>query len=183
MTSMASWGQIVGAILLYIPAALLLSSPANANGGTIQVSMERAGPYAVTVVTDPSPIRVGIVDVSVLVERGGGDLVQDAKVMVTATSAAGPDVAASYEATHDRATNKLFYAADVPISRAGVWQIDVAISGSLGDGAVGFSIEAAEPGMSDRLPLLVLVAILIGLVVAAWVARSRGVRGWRSHPS
>lgn len=182
MTGVASWSQIVGAMLLGISVALTFSRPANANGGTIQVSMERAGPYEVTVMTDPSPIRVGTVDVSVLVERADGNLVQDAKVMVTATPAVGPEGAASYEATHDRATNKLFYAADVPISRAGVWQIEVAISGALGEGAVGFAIEAAEPSISDRLPLLVFVAILVGLVVAAWVARFRGVQGQRSAP-
>ena len=177
MTSMASWREVIGALLLCIPAALIFVSPANANGGTIQVSMERAGPYAVTVMTDPSPIRVGTVDVSVLVEQADGDLVQDAKVMVTATPSAAPDGAATYEATHDRATNKLFYAADIAITRAGVWQIEVTIGGDLGDGAVNFSIEAAEPSMSDRLPLLTFVAILIGLVVAAGIARFRGVQG------
>lgn len=169
--------------LVAIMAALSLAfagpSSVSANGGTIQVSMERAGPYEVTVLTDPSPIRVGTVDVSVMVELPGGDLVQDARVMVTARSMGDPRGGGTYEATHDRATNKLFYAADVPVSKAGPWQVEVMIIGSQGEGAVSFEIEASDPTILDRLPLLVLVAILVSLIVVSGAMRYRIAQGQR----
>lgn len=183
MTEAISWRQVVMSLVLGASVSLLSSTVANANGGTIQVSMERAGPYAVTVLTDPSPIQVGRVDVSVLVEGTDGILVQDANVMVTAMPVGTSDGGGSYEATHDRATNKLFYAADVPISGPGPWQIEVTISGTSGDGAVNFTVDATEPVFSDRLPLLVLAAILACLTVAAGVARYRGRRGHQGTTS
>ena len=161
--------------------ALVWILPVSANGGTIQVSMERAGPYEVTVFTDPSPVRVGTLDVSVMVELPGGELVQDARVMVTAIPDGDATGGGTYEATHDLATNKLFYAAHVPISRAAPWRIEVAISASMGEGTVNFEIETSEPGIADRLPLLVLVAILAGLTVVAGVSRYRST--WRQHPT
>jgi hypothetical protein len=160
-----------------IVVALLWARPATANGGTIQVSMERAGPYEVTVLTDPTPIRVGTIDVSVMVERADGDLVQDAQVLVRATPAVGPNGGGSYEATHDRATNKLFYAADVKIPQAGPWQIDVTINSALGAGSVSFDIQVSEPGLLDRLPLLILAVMFACLIVAAGVARYRSTWG------
>lgn len=172
--------QVVISLALGTFVSLLGSATANANGGTIQVSKERAGPYAVTVLTNPSPIQVGRIDVSVLVEGTDGTLVQDANVMVTAMPVGASDAGQSYEATHDRATNKLFYAADVPISRAGPWGIDVTIMGSAGVGTVGFEIEASEPAIAGRIPLLVLMAILAALTVAAGVSRYRSRRRQRS---
>lgn len=176
MTGAPSWRRALRSLALSIVTAILWVSPATANGGTIQVSMERAGPYEVTVLTDPSPIRVGVLDVSVMVERPGGSLVQDARVMVTATPAGSAESSGKYEATHDRATNKLFYAADVPISRAGPWQIEVAITSGLGEGAVSFAVEATEPSIPDRLPLVVLIVIFVGLIAASGVVRHRSAR-------
>ena len=170
-------GLIVRTVLFL--AVLLCSSPVSANGGTIQVSMERAGPYEVTVFTDPNPIVVGTLDVSAMVERPGGGLVQDARVLVTATPVGDVSGGGTYEATHDQATNKLFYAANVQIQRAGRWQIEVAITGSSGDGAVSFQVEAGEPSIADRLPLLALTAIAVGLIVAAVLVRHRSTQGRR----
>ena len=176
MTGAPSWRRALRSLALSIVTAILWVSTATANGGTIQVSMERAGPYEVTVLTDPSPIRVGVLDVSVMVERPGGDLVQDARVMVTTTPVGSAESGGKYEATHDRATNKLFYAADVPISRAGPWQIEVTITSGLGEGAVSFAVEATEPSIPDRLPLVVLIVIFVGLIAASGIVRHRSAR-------
>ena len=170
----------MGLAVLAIVAGLLLSRSASANGGTVQVSRELAGPFEVTVWTDPSPIRVGTVDVSVMVELPGGRVLQDARVSVTAWPMRDVGGAATYEATHDLATNKLFYAAHVPIPRAGPWEIKVMIVELSGEGDVSFMIEASEANFSDRVPLLVFIAMLVGLTVAAGVSRYKST--WKQQP-
>lgn len=170
----------MGLAVLAIVAGLLLSRSASANGGTVQVSRALAGPFEVTVWTDPSPIRVGTVDVSVMVELPGGSPLQDARVSVTVWPMSNAGRAATYEATHDQATNKLFYAAHVPIPQAGPWQVKVTIVELSGDGDVSFMIEASETSISDRVPLVVFVVLLIGLTVAAGVSRYRST--WGQQP-
>ena len=168
-----------GTVMMIAVMLLILARPASANGGTVQLSREAAGPFEVTVWTDPNPVRVGTVDISAMVERPGGELVQDARVFVMAQPDGDAGAGGAYEATHDLATNKLFYAAHVPISRAGQWQIEVTIIGSTGEGTVSFMLEAEEPGVLERPLTRVLVGA--GLVLAGLVWRlQRRTRKCRS---
>jgi hypothetical protein len=80
---------------------------------------QRAGPYEVSVCTSPGPILVEYVDVSAMVQRPGGELVQDAQVGVSAKPSSAQASGPSVQATHDQATNKLFYAAPVAVGATG----------------------------------------------------------------
>lgn len=170
------------ALALALALALMLAWPARlalANGGTIQVSRQPAGPYEITVQTSPSPIRVGEVDVSVLVQRAGADeLVQDAQVTVTAEPVtARPGTASRSEATHEQATNKLFYAANVDLPTEGRWRIGVDVRHpTLGAGSVRFEVDASQASLLDG-PLLLLGLMLLPLLfVVQWRRRSRSGR-------
>ncbi len=163
-------------LLFIVLAPLFLSAkPVLANGGTIQVASEPAGPYEVTVFTSPSPIRVGLVDVSVLVQRAGSDdLVHDARVLVTAEPIGHAGPAGTFDATREQATNKLFYAAKFKLPVAGRWRLGVRVSGPLGHGAVRFEVEATRATLLDRPLVVVLLVALPVVLILWWLSRPRG---------
>lgn len=155
--------------------------PGLANGGIIQLARQPAGPYEVTVQTSPSPIRVGTVDVSVLVQRAGSDdLVQDARVTVTAKPVGQPSTSSPYEATHEQATNKLFYAANVELATEGRWRIGVDVRHpTLGAGTVSFEVDATPATLLDAPLLLLGLAVLPPLLVVLWRRQRQSARARR----
>lgn len=152
---------------------IFASPEAEANGGTVQISSQPAGPYQVSVFTAPSPITVGMVDVSVLVQKPGStDLVEGVQVTVTADPVGHTGEAGEFEATHEQATNKLYYAADVPLQSEGRWRIGVQLSGAQGEGATSFEVDATPESLLDRpLTVALLVAVPV-LAVLAWLLGS-----------
>lgn len=163
------------AVLLGLALVLLLPGrPAAANGGTLQVSRAPAGPYAVSVFTSPSPLRTGEVDVSVLVQRADADeLVQDARVLVTAEELDHFGAPVEAPATHAQATNKLYYAAELDLLREGRWRFRVQVAGAAGEGTVGFEADVAPTTLLDRPLLLVALALLPVLLLVWWRSRAR----------
>lgn len=146
---------------LLILCVLAFAPTVLANGGTVRLSNEPAGPYQVSAFTSPSPLRTGTVDVSVLVQRlGTGEQVPDVQVTVTVEPAGGQGDRRSYQATHEQATNKLYYAANVQIPAEGRWRISIDVVGQSGAGSAAFEVEATPAGLLDN-PLL-----LIGLLAA-----------------
>lgn len=164
-----------------IAAVLACVGTAMANGGTLQVSREPAGPYVVTVFTDPSPLRVGDADVSVLVERAGSDdLVHDARVTVTTEPVGRVGQVGTFDATHEQATNKLFYAAQIELPSEGTWRIGVRATGQLGDGGITFDANVGPAGLLDRPLLLLVLAAVPASLALWWFSRSRPVHSrWR----
>ena len=164
-------------LLAGLALLLLLPSRAAANGGTVQVGGQVAGPYRLTVLTSPSPVRVGLADVSVLVQKAGSDdLVQDAHVLVTVTPPGGSGRTEVYEASHDLATNKLYYAAHVDLPAEGEWGLQVEVVGEMGEGDVSFRLEASHASPLEN-PVLLAGAVLLPLAsIGGWwvVSRRRG---------
>jgi hypothetical protein len=154
----------------------LLANPATAvaNGGTARTNRAPAGPYAVTVFTSPTPLVVGIADVSMSVEYAdSGDLEPDARVIVTAEPTGHVGQAGVFEATHDQASDPNFYAANVRLDSSGRWQLGVQIIGRSGEGAVSFEIETAEGIAADRVIRGVAAVAFIWIAVGAWYLRRR----------
>jgi hypothetical protein len=160
-------------VVLLTLVLALTPALALANGGTIQVSNQRAGPYVITVFTEPTPIRVGVVDVSVLLQREvGSEVVRGAQVTVVAEPVGHQAAGGSYEATHERATNRLYYAADVSLPEEGQWRLTVRVAGELGEGEVSFEVEASHGSLLDTPLLLALLAAPPGLLLLWWFFRS-----------
>src|SRR5579859_2168314 len=109
-----------------------------ADGGTVRVVDKPVGSYRVTVVTDPSPLLTGTADVSVVVTEADGAAAPDATVDVAATPPGDRTATQHFPATHAQATNKRYYAANVPISSAGIWSFTVHVAGTKGEGDVQF---------------------------------------------
>ncbi|HEX9015295.1 MAG TPA: hypothetical protein VF960_04750, partial [Chloroflexota bacterium] len=77
--------RISSSLALAILLLVAFVVAASANGGTVQISSVPSGPYQLSAFTSPNPIRVGIVDVSVLVQPAGStDVVPEATVRVSA---------------------------------------------------------------------------------------------------
>lgn len=163
-----------------LPALLAIRpAPLQANGGTIRVADQPAGPYRVTVMTSPTPMRVGLTDLSVVVTVGVGQQVPDATVTVRATRQGESPSARSFPATHDLATNKAFYAANVNLPTSGRWTFLVDVRGKEGQGSVQFSADVL-PSVLNMSPFqLGCLGIIVALVVAVVVAVERSRRSLR----
>src|SRR5262245_19999138 len=107
-------------ILLVLLAALLHpASLARADGGFLRLR-QKVGRYEISVFTSPNPIRVGTVDVSVLVQDAAtGELVPVTNVTVC-LKVPRTERILRYAATNDVTTNRLFKAAVFKLPRAGL---------------------------------------------------------------
>jgi hypothetical protein len=128
-----------------------------ADGGTMRLS-GRAGGYRITVFTDPTPLRVGLVDVSVFVQDADtGEPAGGVRVMVQAAPHGRPDQAVSHAATVEAATNKLFRSAIFELSETGWWDIEATVDGEQGQTRVQFDVE-----VTDRPPSWQAMAPWVG---------------------
>lgn len=106
--------------------ALLLGACGTAwgDGGTVQVSVAEEG-YRVTIMTSPSPLRAGPVDVSVLVQdEGSGATVVDARCEIELRQ---PERSIRAVASREAATNKLFQSAQLELPAAGGWTLEARV--------------------------------------------------------
>lgn len=174
------------ALLAALLAVLLaFAAGARANGGQVRIAAERVGPYEVTVFTSPVPLRAGELDVSVLLQRPGSpEIVEDARIAVVVTTAGGETVG-RFPATHEQATNKLYYAAKFPLKQPGHYRITVEISGPGGGGTVGFET-AVEPAGDQawwRSWWLWSTLALLQLALIWWLFGGRGTRRGERRPA
>lgn len=112
----------------YIPILLLLAATQflRADGGKIQLQ-KQAGPFVITLFSDPSVVRVGRVDLSVLCQKSSDQsTILDATVFLHLTKPDGAEIVEfTLPATHGAATNKTLYAAHLDLPTAGKWKVKV----------------------------------------------------------
>lgn len=184
--SAAAIAAVAGATLVLVAA---LTTPLQANGGTVRISRAPVGPYLVTIYSSPTPLRTGEVDVSVLVQDSA-DAVLDVPVSVEAHPLALADGAGGepvrLEATRRQATNKLFKAAKFDVAEPGDWEFRVRVADA---GMLSFQATVARTTLLDRPWLLALLVLLpVGLVGWLMLGRddedepSSGARGDRGTP-
>src|SRR6266567_101513 len=116
---------------LLLSSLLILHSPSFVlgDGGTVRLSAKQ-GNYQIAVLTSPTPLRAGLVDISVLVQNADThELVLDGQVTVKATPRGHAGRAVSQVATIEAATNKLFRAANLDLREVGWWDVAVSIDG------------------------------------------------------
>src|SRR5262249_25104482 len=132
-------------LLLFSSFILLPSSFVVADGGTVRLS-ERQGEYQITVLTSPTPLRAGPIDISVLLQKAGStELVLDGQIAIKAIPGDQTVRTISQVATAAAATNKLFRAANFDLPESGWWDMEVSIDGPLGAAGTSFEVEAAQP--------------------------------------
>jgi hypothetical protein len=146
------------AVLMLVPSFL------RADGGAIRLS-QKSGGYRIAVFTSPTPLRAGLVDVSVLVQDAvTGECVPEAQVTVRLKR---PDSARflTFPATSAAATNRLFQAAFFELPGPGRWNAEVAVEGPHGPARIEFGLEADEalPRWLELGPWFAWPTLVVGL--------------------
>lgn len=151
--------------LSLLPLVLTAATPAWAHGGgTAQLTQAPAGPYEVYAWTNPNPVRVGTMHVTVaLTDPATDEPVLGVPVQIIAQPADG--AAVSSAATHDNATIKTYYETDLEMPSTGRWQVTVAFQAPPGSGEARFDVDV-QPKAFDNW-LLVGVAGL-ALLIGGW---------------
>lgn len=147
---------------------------AHADGGAV-VARDRVGAMLVTVFVAPVPLRVGRADVSVLVQHEeDGSPVLDADVRIRLRD--GPSV----QADHEQATNRLLYAAALPLPGAGPRELLVEVRRGTQQGWVGATLLVSEglPPVARFWPWFLLPIGVVGVfLLHQWLRdRSAGHR-------
>jgi hypothetical protein len=163
---------------------LLGGTLARAHGiGTPRLLNEPAGPYLLSIWTDPDPLRTDETHVVVAVTDPATrePIVEGVEVTVTLTSLADPAVTHTAVAGPD-SVNRLLFAAEFTEGLApGVWTVAVQVAGAQGEApAVTFDVDI-EPARGFNW-LWIGVGGLAAIVVA-WVAMSLRPRNDRRRPA
>jgi hypothetical protein len=148
-----------------------------ADGGAFRFAATKSG-YNVSVFTAPTPLRAGLVDVSVLVlDASTGAPVTQLPTIVRMTMSGC--ALREYPATSDAATNKLFQAAQFELPKAGLWDLQVKVDTPRGAVMIGGTVEAAPPlpRWWDIMPWIGWPALAVALfgVHQVLVRRSGGI--------
>ena len=161
-------------VRLLVPLGLLLAAPtaARADGGAVR-TRQSAGPLVITVFTTPTPLTAGPADVSVMVQdRASLAPVLDARVRLLLApeaqgKASGPTRTTSAVATRADATNKLLYAARVPLPGPGQWRLQVSVEhgGQAEEVACVLLVGPPPPPLLAFWPWLALPFLVVGLAV------------------
>ena len=162
-------GALAGGLILVLWS--ITATQAHGIGKTLVLN-ETAGPYLLSVWTDPDPLRadethvvVGVTDPTTR-----QPIVSDVEVLVSLTAADDPTVILRETAGTD-SVNRFFYAAEFNDRvTEGRWQVGVRVSGESGMGELaGYTIDVQPPRRINWLWLGIggLVA-----AVALWVAVS-----------
>ncbi len=116
---------------------------AHADSGLIRLS-EVSGPWRVTVMTDPTPLRQGPVDVSVLVQdEATGRVIPDASIELSLQHDSG--LLVLVEATTAQAEVQLMQAAKFPLPESGDWSVETIVASATNTATVQWSFTAAPP--------------------------------------
>jgi len=160
-------GLVSGLLIMVWPSSV------HANGGTI-VLVEQVGAYELTLTASPYPLRVGVNDVNALVERLADQLlVLDAEVTVTTEPLDQPGEPQTFSATHDTATNKLYYHANVVFPTPGRWRLTIHLDGPEDSGSVSRVTQVEEQSSLDFLRYLSLVGLPLVVIVFLFFVMSR----------
>ncbi|HZQ52179.1 MAG TPA: hypothetical protein VFB14_08280 [Bryobacteraceae bacterium] len=157
--------------------ALLVTGVLWADGGAVLLR-NQAGSLRITVFGSPAPLRAAKNDISAMVQKTSDQSsVLNAKVSVHLTNASPEKVVAiSAPATHDKATNKLLYAAELTVPSPGDWQLSVHVeaNGETADVAGKVTVLAPRPPLMAYWPYFVLVPLIVFLFfVNRWLRGRR----------
>jgi hypothetical protein len=117
---------------------------------------------------------VGQNDISILLGRlSDAQIVLDAEVTLTVEPIDRPDESQIFPATHDNATNKLYYAADVVFPTPGRWKLTVQVDGPDGAASTSFEAQVEEKSPLEFLRYLSLVGLPLVVIVFLFFVMSR----------
>lgn len=162
---------LIGGIALH-----LLATPLSAHGGGVpRLTDEVAGPYRIFAWTQPEPLRVGDIHLSIAVVKGArsgeqsatglDEPITDAAVMITLQPVNQGDAPLRVSAVLQQQLGNYYYEADATLPTAGDWRFTIEVSGMMGDGRVAF-VSAVSPARQINWTLVITAGgLLVGLFV------------------
>jgi mono/diheme cytochrome c family protein len=162
--------SVLGLVLLL---GVVVAGAARADhGGTLQLNGDPAGPYRVSVWTQPTPPRPGPLSVTVAVMRPESFRpIGDVSVELTAESlepAAGLGPSAVRAVKGPEAWSG--YMAELPIPRAGSWKVTVRVEGRDGTGTANFPLDVPRASGGPWLWIAAGGALVLA-AGGAWLTR------------
>jgi len=161
------------------------SRTATADGGRL-IGVERIDGFVISIFVAPDPPRVGLVDLSVLIQRESDNtVVEDADVAVSMAFAGESTGSVSGPAMREQATNKLLRSAWLTIPTAGQWRGVVHITAAAKKVEAPFVVEVAEapPAWTAVAPwFLWPLAIVLLFGMHRFLLRRKNPRSDRSRP-
>ena len=139
-------------------------------GGEPRLINAEAGPFFLSLWTLPVPLSVGEANFIAALGQptprvAQGVVVLDADIQLLLTAPSGKVVSAV--ATHQRATNKLFYESYLELDEQGMWQaqVEVAKEGQTGTAAFEFFVEPA----TSQTNWMLIGGIAIVVIALGWM--------------
>jgi hypothetical protein len=150
------------------------------DGGTL-LFRTSAGLFDVTVFSKADPVRVGMNDFSVLVEKHDAHTtVMDAKVLLHLTRSENGEITrVTSIATHEKATNKMLYAGTINVPKPGAWKLGVDLSdrGETALAAANITVNPPAPPVANYWPYIAMVPCLgLAMFLNRWLKKKMGVR-------
>lgn len=148
-------------------------------GGVPRLTNAEAGPYWVSVWTQPDPLRVGQAHITVAVSepvrstagrQEAGPPVLGAEVQVQFRPLDHSGDTLQVLATHEGAANKLFYEADLELPETGHWAATVSVEGAAGSGSAGFEAMVSQPQSTNWLWI---GGLGLGTLVVLWMFQKK----------
>ncbi|MDE2969694.1 MAG: hypothetical protein OXT51_06300 [Chloroflexota bacterium] len=152
-------GLVLGAALLVQSAA-----PAQANGvhiGSREVFAGEAGPYRLAVTT--TPVEGAMHFIILLSTAGEGAPVEDAAITMRGDFADGEGVFTGPVQGYGTIEGLQWYAADLEVAPAGLWEFTLTVDSALGQESVTFAVPVLEPG-GGNLTLFALIIIALAIL-------------------
>jgi len=118
------------------------------HGGVVQVNRAVAGPYILSVWTQPTPPRTGPWRVDIAVMRAGSVPVGNVAVRVRAEPLDGGAGPIETDANRDADPLGMRYRASLRLGAAGPWAVSVSVTGPEGTGSLRFPVDV-EPSNWD----------------------------------
>ena len=152
-----------------------MSSPATAHGGgKIRLLKVPAGSYEVTVSSAPTPLRTGIVDITVLAEGAGGGNAGPLTAVVIAYPSDEPTREISVPAMlGETLLGERALADHIPVDGAGLWVFRIDIRGSMGRVSAQFEAEISDTAVIGSPMVMILVVAIPAIVILLVRARRR----------
>ncbi len=174
------WGTLLGVCaaswLVFGGSPVALA----ANGGTLRLNDVPVGPYRMAVFTDPSPMRPGAVDVSVLIlDPDSGEVVRGLSVSVEATD--GINRVSSLATPEQADDPDRYYSAKFTLPAPGTWTFEVRVMGeedNLGSftSQDSFEVRVRAAGVFSNPMVLTALWLLPLAGLAFWMLRGAGAR-------
>jgi hypothetical protein len=172
---MRSGGGI--SLLVLLGGFVLAPVSLRADGGLVCLC-QISGSFLVTVFITPSALRVGPVDLSVMVQDSSTrDVLLDAEVDLRLDSENGGG-AINLRATRGQSTNKLLQSAVIDLPSPGNWQLTVLVRRGSDQAVFKTQLEVAPPlpRFISVLPLVALPPLVVLLFAGHQVLKQRRFR-------